>query len=284
MAKTTLPYRSDINHETRLCISLAGRPGNFGTRFHNYLYERLGLNYLYKACTTDDIGAAVQGIRALGIRGSGISMPFKESCIPFLDDLKESASGIQSVNTIVNNDGHLNGYNTDYIAVRHLLGERVLNTNSPVVLRGSGGMGKTVAAAFRDMGFANGIIAARNTVEGKTVADRHGWQWVEKLESLSLSCYDKSILVNVTPLGMADGLEATYLSFPESMVTHASLVIEIVARPVETPLVRVARRLGKPVITGNQVAALQALEQFVLYTGLRPADDLVADAARFANS
>ena len=202
---TTPFYRVGINRETRLCISLAGRPGNFGTRFHNYLYDHLGLNYLYKACTTDDVGAAVQGIRALGIRGAGISMPFKETCISFLDDLRESASGIRSVNTIVNNDGRLSGYNTDYIAVRHLIETRSLDLNSPVVIRGSGGMGKTVTAAFRDMGFANGVIAARNSVEGKIVADRYGWQWVQKPESLVSSSYDGSILVNATPLGMVGG-------------------------------------------------------------------------------
>ncbi len=77
-----------INRDTLLCISLAGRPGNFGTRFHNYLYDKLGLNYLYKAFTTKDIEAAVKGVRALGIRGCAVSMPFKESCIPFLDAIE----------------------------------------------------------------------------------------------------------------------------------------------------------------------------------------------------
>lgn len=60
-----------INRDTQLCMSLAGRPGNFGTRFHNYLYEKLGLNFIYKAFTTQDIEAAVKGVRALGIRGCG---------------------------------------------------------------------------------------------------------------------------------------------------------------------------------------------------------------------
>ncbi len=84
---------------------LAGRPGNFGTRFHNYLYDKLGLNYLYKAFT-GDIEAAVKGVRALGIRGCAVSMPFKESCnIPFLDAIDPSAKVIDSVNTIVNDDG-----------------------------------------------------------------------------------------------------------------------------------------------------------------------------------
>ena len=102
-----------INRDTQLCMSLAGRPGNFGTRFHNYLYEKLGLNFIYKAFTTQDIAAAVKGVRALGIRGCAVSMPFKESCMPFLDAIDPSAKVIDSVNTIVNDDGRLTGFNTD---------------------------------------------------------------------------------------------------------------------------------------------------------------------------
>jgi shikimate dehydrogenase len=70
-----------INKDTQLCMSLAARPGNFGTRFHNFLYRELGLNFIYKAFTTRDIRSAIGGIRALGIRGCAISMPFKEACI-----------------------------------------------------------------------------------------------------------------------------------------------------------------------------------------------------------
>ena len=111
-----------INKDTQLCMSLAARPGNFGTRFHNFLYRELGLNYIYKAFTTRDLAAAIGGIRALGIRGCAISMPFKEACIEYLDELDPSAKGIMSVNTIVNTDGYLKAYNTDYTAVSELLG------------------------------------------------------------------------------------------------------------------------------------------------------------------
>jgi shikimate dehydrogenase len=54
----------EINKDTQLCMSLSGRPGNFGTRFHNYLYQALDLNFVYKAFTTKDIEAAVKGVRA----------------------------------------------------------------------------------------------------------------------------------------------------------------------------------------------------------------------------
>jgi shikimate dehydrogenase len=98
---------SYLNKDTQLCMSLAARPGNFGTRFHNFLYRALSLNFIYKAFTTRDIGAAIGGVRALGIRGCAISMPFKETCIEYLDEMDTSAAGIRSVNTIVNNDGCL---------------------------------------------------------------------------------------------------------------------------------------------------------------------------------
>lgn len=109
------------NKDTQLCISLSGRPGNFGLRFHNHLYVQLGLNFYYKAFSSKDLKGAVTGIRALGIRGCGVSMPFKEACIELVDELDASARAIASINTIVNTDGHLKAYNTDYIAIAQLL-------------------------------------------------------------------------------------------------------------------------------------------------------------------
>ena len=96
-----------LNKDMTLCISLAGRPSNLGTRFHNSLYDELGLNFIYKAFTTDDLEGAVRGIRALGIRGCSVSMPFKEAVIPLVDELEPSAAAIESVNTIVNAGGRL---------------------------------------------------------------------------------------------------------------------------------------------------------------------------------
>ena len=102
----------DISKDTRLCISLSARPTNIGTRFHNHLYEVLGLDFVYKAFTTTDIVAAIGGVRALGIRGCGVSMPWKEDVITLVDEMTPSASAISSVNTIVNDDGRLVAYNT----------------------------------------------------------------------------------------------------------------------------------------------------------------------------
>ncbi|MFU0868500.1 shikimate 5-dehydrogenase [Kluyvera ascorbata] len=268
-----------INRDTQLCMSLAGRPGNFGTRFHNYLYEKLGLNFIYKAFTTQDIEAAVKGVRALGIRGCAVSMPFKESCMTFLDAIDPSARVIDSVNTIVNDNGHLTGFNTDYIAVKSLIASHQLDTSARVMIQGSGGMGKAVIAAFRNAGFSDVIIAARNEANGTALAKQYGFQWQAQPEA-----NDIDILVNVTPIGMAGGKESEQLAFNETMVARASVVFDVVALPPETPVIQLAQRLGKKTISGAEVIALQAVEQFVMYTGVRPDDALVAEAAAFARA
>jgi shikimate dehydrogenase len=263
------------NKETLLCMSLAGRPGNFGVRFHNHLYEQLGLNFYYKTFTTDDLPAAIGAIRALGIRGCGVSMPFKEACIEWVDEMEASASAIQSVNTIVNTNGHLKAYNTDYIAVAHLLESRGV-PRTEFALRGSGGMAKAVACAMRDAGFTEGVIVARNENTGRALADSCGLRWQSEL-----GVERPRLLVNVTPLGMT-GAQSDELSFSEQAIEAAETVFDVVATPSDTPLIQAARRQHKRIISGDEVAAIQALEQFVLYTGVRPTPEQFERAAAFA--
>lgn len=268
-----------LSKDTRLCMSLSGRPGNFGTRFHNALYDLLELDYIYKAFTTTDLPAAIGGVRALGIRGCAVSMPFKEACIPYLDALDPSAAVIGSVNTIVNDEGHLTGYNTDYLAVASLVRSHAVDPTSTLLLRGSGGMGKAVAVALRDSGFARGTLAARNALAGQGLAQACGYGWVPSAEG-----HVAQVLVNVTPLGMDGGPEAGQLAFSAEQVAAAEVVFDVVAIPVETPLIRLARSLGKRVITGGEVIVLQAVEQFVLYTGVRPTPEQIRQAEAVARA
>lgn len=267
---------SFINKDTQLCMSLAGRPGNFGTRFHNFLYREMGMNFIYKAFTTDDLPGAIRGIRALKIRGCAVSMPYKESCIELLDELDPSAEGIQSVNTIVNTGGRLKGYNTDYIAVASLLESHGVSSDLSFALLGSGGMAKAVACALRDSGFSRGTIVARNEEAGTALASHYGFEWAPVVG-------DKpEFLINATPIGMAGGAEGGALAFPEEIVSSSRCVFDVVALPPDTPLICLARSLEKPVISGAEVIQLQAVEQFVLYTGQRPRAELIQRAAAFA--
>ncbi|OCG03088.1 shikimate 5-dehydrogenase [Gilliamella sp. wkB112] len=269
-----------INKDTTVCMSLSARPSNFGTRFHNYLYEKLNLNYIYKAFTTNNLKDAIYGIKALAIRGCAISMPYKEACIEFIDELDSSVKSIHSVNTIVNTNHYLKAYNTDYIAVAKLIGSNKINTNTTFVLKGSGGMANAVIGAFYDAGFKNGIVAARNQQKGEALAKRYNYKWVKDEKDIEPD--QAQLIINVTPIGMLGGNEVQELAFPEAMIKQANIVFDVVAMPIETPMIQYARDLSKTVISGADVAVLQAVEQFVLYTGIRPDDELIKQAANFA--
>ncbi len=269
------PRNHPISKDTQLCMSLSARPGNFGTRFHNYLFRLLEQDFIYKGFSTTDLAGAVQGIRALGIRGCAVSMPFKEEVIPLLDELDHSAQIIESVNTIVNTSGHLKGYNTDFKAVSQLLKD-VPNTQR-FALQGSGGMSKAVAAALREAGFT-GVVVARNAPKGRALASNYGFEYAPTLPQ----GVQADLLINATPLGMSGGPESAALAFSATHIAAAQTVFDVVAVPPQTPLIQEGQRQGKRLISGAQVIVLQAVEQFVLYTGVRPTQAQIDEAAAYA--
>ncbi|MCV7282676.1 shikimate 5-dehydrogenase [Mycolicibacterium flavescens] len=268
--------RVPISKDTRLCISLSGRPSSIGTRFHNYLYDLLGLDYIYKAFTTTDIAAAIAGVRALGIRGCSVSMPFKQDVLALVDEVEPSARAIGAVNTIVNDltvpGGRLAASNTDYLAVQRLIDEHRLEPTQSVLVYGSGGMANAVATAFRDHGFERGTVVARNAETGRALADRIGYDYAAE-------AHRADVVVNVTPVGMAGAAEADQVPFSDAVIAGAHTVFDVVAIPSETPLIRAARAAEVRVITGAEVIALQAAEQFERYTGVRPTVDQVMAAS-----
>src|SRR5215213_3718567 len=127
-------------------------------------------------------------------------------------------------------------------------------------------MAKAVVAALRDAGFHAGTVVARNAL-----ADQYGYAWRAEVGSSR-----PQLLVNATPpVGMSGRPAAEDLPVAPEVVDSAETVFDMVALPALTPLVRRARAQGKQVITGTEGIALQASEQFALYTGVRPTDDQV---------
>ena len=140
-----------------LLISLIATPirHSMSPTMHNEAFAKLGLDYAYLAFEVDNstLKPAVDGIRALGIRGSNVSMPNKQAIIPYLDEISPEAKLIGAVNTVTNKDGkgHLVGYNTDGIgAIKALEDEGVTVKDQSITLTGAGGAATAIAiqAAF----------------------------------------------------------------------------------------------------------------------------------------
>ena len=272
--------RPPLNKDTRLCISLAARPSNIGTRFHNYLYDQLGLDFIYKAFTTTDIAAAIGGVRALGIRGCSVSMPFKEDVLRLVDEIEQSArrSSRSTPSSTTTGASPLPTPTTSPCS--DCIAEHRLDRAQSVLIHGSGGMAKAVGiriprqrlprrdgrrAQRRDrpgVGRATGLRLARPHLGGATA----------------------TLIVNVTPIGMAGGPEAAEPRFATTTLAGADTVFDVVALPPETPLIAPPRDAGKHVITGAEVIALQAAEQFERYTGVRPTPEQVAEASAFSRA
>ena len=143
-----------------------------------------------------------------------------------VDRMDASASAIDSVNTIVNDDGVLTAYNTDYSAIAQLIERNGLQPSASVLLQGSGGMAKATAAAFRDAGFGDVTIVARNEERGLALAELYGFSWRPTAGDAAAE-----VIVNVTPIGMAGGADADRLSFSPEAVEAASVVFDVVALP-----------------------------------------------------
>jgi shikimate dehydrogenase len=229
---------------------------------HTAGYEALGVPFAYVPFKVTDVAGALLGMRALRIRGFGVSYPHKQAVMPHLDAIDPLAKRIGAVNTIVNDDGLLTGHNTDCIgAVRALSEARVLEGAS-VLLLGAGGAASAIAHGLSEAR-ARVTIANRSLEKGAALARASGAVAIAWSDVVRAGRFD--ILVNATPLGMSDVDPASPV--PDAALYEGLLVMDIVFKPVQTRLLAAARAKGATVIHGGRMLLHQAARQFELYTG-----------------
>jgi len=228
-------------------------------------YRALGLSFTYVPFRVTDLPGAITGMRALGLRGMGVSMPYKQEIMPLLDALDPLAERIGAVNTVVNENGRLIGHNTDCVGAARALAEERDPKGSKVLVLGAGGAGRAVAFGLVDVG-AEVVLANRTRAKAEAVAKEVGCESAALEEVLrQKSAFD--VIVNATSMGMREvSLESPV---PEEAITAGQVVMDIVYKPIETELVRAAKRRGARVIHGGRMLLHQAARQFELYTGER---------------
>lgn len=268
-----------------LCGSLSMHPVPLGAAMHNAGYRALGLDFTYVpfAMTEEQLPAALQGMRALGIRGFGVSMPFKLSVIPLLDELDPLAERIGAVNTIVNDDGTLRGHNTDAEGAVRAIEEVTSVRGTRVLLVGAGGAARAVLHGLLSAG-AEVHLVNRSPDKIEVLAREaaaQGWKVTTQPLAELRDAGDFPIVVNASSAG-----HAGHGSAPVDVTTlrESQVVMDAVYKPLETDLVRGAREAGARAIHGGRMLLHQACRQFEHYTG-QPAPLAAMDAAlrRFVN-
>ena len=266
-----LERKQKINKDTVPCISIAAKPGNFGANFHNSAYKHLNINWVYlprKVVSATDLERAINGVRALSIKGCSVSMPHKEAVVRFLDELDLSAERIGAVNTIVQNDnGDLKGYNTDFYGSKKAL-EKTEIKGKEVLMLGAGGVAKAVGLAVKELGgiltIANRTYDRAKYLSNMLNATAMPWEQVNNSSGY--------MLINATSVGMKNPDETIV---KEEVLRNFDAVMDVVIYPSETKLLRIAKEMGKEIISGTLMCVYQAAEQFKIYTGLEVPSELI---------
>jgi shikimate dehydrogenase len=258
-------------------VALLGHPvaHSKSPEMMNRAFQAAGLPYLYAAfdVAPEALGDAVRGLRALGVRGWNVTIPHKVAIMEWLDEVDETAQAIGAVNTVVNDNGRLVGYNTDGAGyLRSLREETGLDvTAQHVLIIGAGGAARAVGHALATAGVRHITVANRTTEKAEELAAHLG-QWtatdVVGLADINRVLEETTLLVQSTSVGMYPHVDEIPIA-PSGL--HDRLIVsDLIYRPKWTRLLQEAKKRGARVHSGLGMLLYQAVLAFEHWTG-RPA-------------
>ena len=258
-----------IDAKTSLyCIFGSPVKHSLSPALHNAAFSASGINAVYLAFEPSSIESAAAAMRSLPIRGASVTIPYKTDIMPFLDFIDPLAEKIGAVNTVVNRDGTLTGFNTDGLgacgAIENAAGDA---SSLSVLILGTGGAARAVAFTLLDRGAKVSIAGRMGRSQTELVANlsRHfhsvGSLPIAELDAETVSRFD--VIVQTTPLGMKPD---DPLPMDPSLLSGKHTIFDIVYRPHETPLLRAAGERGCAKIYGIEMLLRQAEAQFRLWT------------------
>jgi shikimate dehydrogenase len=247
-----------------LCALAGKKPSKLSQAMHNAAYAYLNMAYTYVAFDTTDTAGVINAMRALGIRGLSLTIPHKEAALGLVDELSTEASEIGALNTVVNENGRLIGYNTDCYGVEEAFrqGEIDVNGNRALII-GAGGAARAVIYALRNLNVGSIVVTNRTKERAIKLKNLFGVDMFlhEDMKGKDLKEFD--LLINATPLGSSLYNETEH-NFSFSSISKRACVFDLVAN--ETPLILYARKNGLKFIHGTSMLLYQAARQFELFT------------------
>ena len=266
-----------INAKTKVC-ALFGHPvgHSLSPEMHNAAFEALGLPFVYVAHDVQpgNVAKALEGIRVMGYRGLSVTIPHKVEALAAVDDVEETARGIGCINTVVNDDSCLRGYNSDGLGALGALRDAGADPQGQrVVVLGSGGAARAIAVTLAreapperltilgvELQELERLVAdarerGRTPVEGKPLTDA----------SLRQEIAAADLLLHCSSVGMHPNVEQSLV--PPELLRAGLVVFDAVYNPRQTKLLREAQAAGCRTVSGLEMFLGQAYVQFELWTG-----------------
>lgn len=243
---------------------------------HTAAFKALDLPFLYGVfdVAPEFLAPLIGSMRRSGYAGANVTIPHKQAVIPLLDDVHDDAATLGAVNVIVNRNGKLIGYNTDMLAIKHVLepsGEKL--RNSSVVILGAGGGARAAVYAVSKFFSPRSVLvynrstdrAEKMTRDFRKIFPKIAYERIPDPERLTTALAESVLIMNATSVGMKPNVDA--LPLPGTITfSNQQIIFDIIYNPVETALLRLARVHGVQTINGVEMFLRQAAYAFELWT------------------
>lgn len=255
----------DLRKGVKVCLSI-GFPikNSKSPLMHTAGYKALEIEnqfvFLPSEVKPENLKTAIDAVRDLGVRGVSVTMPHKQTVIPYIDILDEVAEEIGAVNTIVNEDGELTGYNTDWIGAINALEKITRLDGKRVAVIGAGGAARAIVFGLVKKN-ANVKIFNRSVDKAEELSRELGGEFGGMGDIGEIRDFD--IIINTTSVGM----NSDESPIDKGLINENHLVFDIVYSPRDTQLIKDARSAGAAVIYGYEMLLYQGVEQFKMFTG-----------------
>lgn len=281
--------------EKNRLLGLIGHPveHSLSAQMHNAAFKDLNLNYSYNLFNVlnSDLDTAIKGAKALGFLGFNITIPYKESVLNSLDEISLNAKAIGAVNTIKYENNIIKGYNTDGLGAVKAIEELINLKDKKVVITGAGGASKAIAYTLCLKEISEIVIVNRNLKRAKDLAsslksqknsaDYESLLKIEteqikynSLESIEKEVKDAEILIDTTPVGLYPNVNENPIILSEKL--HSDLLVnDIIYTPLESSLLKEAKKANAKTLSGLKMLVYQGAESFKIWTGKEAPIDLM---------
>jgi len=266
----------EVNGETKQ-LAIIGNPvsHSFSPQMHNYISEKMNLNYVYTALKVEENGfeAALEGIRSMGFAGVNITSPYKFRAYDKMDILSDRARRFGSVNTCVNRGGVLYGYNTDaegfYLSLKR---EGIEIKDRDILFIGAGGVTRPVMMYFADIGAKSISIVNRTVSKAEALAactrELCGYDVTVGIDKKH---YD--VVINTTTVGMHPDTDKCPVS-DMPYVDSETAVADMIYNPEKTKFLQLAESKGAKTVNGLGMLIYQGIIAYELFTGVKLPDSI----------
>ncbi len=248
---------------------------SFSPRMHNFISEQMGVDYIYTAfeVSPKNLSGAIDGMRALGIRGINVTAPHKIEVMKYLDEISSQARILGSVNTVVNRDGRLCGYNTDadgfYAALENA---KITVRGSRILVIGAGGVVAPTVIRLAQAQPKDITIINRTSSKAVAVADA-----VFKATGIKPSVEtdgDYDIVINTTSAGMEPQLDALPTdAIPQvrdlEFIHSGMAIVDMIYNPARTRFLKIAQERGARTLNGLDMLIYQGIIAYELFTDIK---------------